>query len=100
VRSRYHQARRRWRAPRAFEVRYWRLRDLKAACEAAIGESRIAAEAFGGLGLLWCDRDMLRWSGRAVLSVSERLRRLSLKFPALALAADSVFVESGRDLGT
>ena len=100
MRSLYHQARRRWRSPRAFEVRYWRLSDLKATCEAAIGQSGIAAEAFGGLGLLWCDRDLLRWPARAVVTVSERLRRLSLKFPALTIAADSVFVESGRDLGT
>ena len=100
LRSLYHRARRGFREPRDFEVRYWRLRDLQAASEAAIGPTRIAAEAFGGLGLLWSDRSIAPPRMLALMAASEGLRRASQALPALRLVADSVYIEAMRCAGT
>src|SRR5215475_5186658 len=55
-RSTYQRYRLRYANSGQFRVRYWPWRNLRAAFERAIGPTAIFAEAFGGLGLLYCDR--------------------------------------------
>src|SRR4051794_38255277 len=97
MRCLYHQARRGFRTPRDFEVRYWNLADLEKTFERRIGSTRISVDCFFGLGLQPSDAPMLDANRRALLGASEALRRASGYFPALRWIADSVYVESTRD---
>jgi SAM-dependent methyltransferase len=96
VRSLYHQIRRGLQPRTVFDVRYWMLPHLREAFERAVGSSEIRAEGFGGLGLLYCDRDWLSARGRALVTVSEGLRRVATALPSLAWAADSVYVQATK----
>lgn len=94
VRSLMQQARRGGRTPRGLEVRYWRPSALLREFGRAIGPSRLSADGFGGLGVQPADADLLPPRYRALVRVSEALRAASRAAPWLALAADSVYLES------
>jgi SAM-dependent methyltransferase len=94
ARALYHQARRGFGPNREFGVRYWTIPRLREAFETAMGPTKIIAEAFGGLGLLYSDRDHLTATGRVTVTVSEGLRRLSQVVSPLIWVADSLYVES------
>ncbi len=96
VRSVYHMARRGFRAPTNFDVRYWTPAELRRAFAAAIGETRLAADCYLGLGLQWSDYASMGWTGKAALIVSEGLRKASLALPPLAWFADSLFCTARR----
>jgi SAM-dependent methyltransferase/uncharacterized protein YbaR (Trm112 family) len=91
VRSFFHMARRGFRAPRRFEVRYWTPPELRRAFQAAIGDTRLTADCYLGLGLQWSDFARMSPVGKAALVVSETLRRASTVIPPLAWFADSLF---------
>jgi uncharacterized protein YbaR (Trm112 family) len=55
ARSFYHMARRGFRPPTDFDVRYWTPGELRRAFAGAIGETRLAADCYLGLGLQWSD---------------------------------------------
>jgi SAM-dependent methyltransferase/uncharacterized protein YbaR (Trm112 family) len=94
VRCLYHQARRRFREPRDFEVRYWSLAELAAVFEEQIGPSEISVDCFFGLGLQSSDAAMMSPAKRALIHSSEALRHISGIVPPLAYAADSVYVRA------
>lgn len=94
VRSLYHQARRRFREARNFEVRYWSLRELKRAFEENIGQSDISVDCYFGLGLQRSDRHLMPPLLRSAIDLSELLRLMSQKFVTLKCFADSVYVAS------
>lgn len=96
VRSLYHQLRRRFRAPRDFEVRYWALKDLEHLFQAAIGPTTTSVDCYFGLGLQPSDRPMLAPVTRAAISASEALRALSRRLPALIHFADSVYLRAQK----
>lgn len=96
LRSLSHMARRRFRRPRDFEVRYWTPNSLRAAFEAAIGPTRLDADCYLGLGLQWSDFSRMRAVARAALLVSEAARRTSVLLPPLKWFADSLFCTSRR----
>jgi SAM-dependent methyltransferase/uncharacterized protein YbaR (Trm112 family) len=96
VRCLYHQVRRRFREPRDFEVRYWRLGDLAATFETEIGPSEISVDCFFGLGLQASDAHMMPPAKRALIHGSEALRHISGLVPPLSYAADSVYVRATR----
>lgn len=96
VRGLYHQARRRFREPRDFEVRYWTLGDLSATFEAEIGPNEISVDCFFGLGLQPSDKHMMPPAKRALIHGSEALRHISQLVPPLSYAADSVYVRATR----
>src|SRR6185295_5273537 len=54
-----HQARRGFRTPRLFEVRYWRLDALRAAFGDGIGETTISVDGFFSLNAQLADLDLL-----------------------------------------
>lgn len=96
VRSLYRQVRRRFRAARDFEVRYWSLPELTRAFEAAVGPSHITVDCFFGLGLQKSDQALMPPLLRLAIEVSEMLRSASGRLQPLAHVADSVYVTSSR----
>ncbi len=91
VRSFYHQARRNFRAPMGFEVRYRSPSELRSVFMQIFGNNRLTADCFFGLGLQWSDFDHMNLVGKSVLIASEGLRRLSDHVGPLRWFADSVF---------
>lgn len=96
VRSVYHQARRRFRDARAFEVRYWSVPELEETFSELIGPAEISVDGFLSLNVQASDRSLLPARFRAVVSVSEGLRKLSEIFTGLRYLADSVYVLSKK----
>jgi len=97
LRCLYHQARRGFREGRGFEVRYWSLPSLRRLFGTAVGlPHRIEADCYFGVGLQPADAALMTPRLRGVLSVSQWLKGISLRFPPLIWAADSVFVEAAR----
>jgi SAM-dependent methyltransferase/uncharacterized protein YbaR (Trm112 family) len=96
ARSLYHQARRRFRAPQDFEVRYWSLPELRRTFQSTIGNTTINVDCFGGLGIQRSDWHMMNGRLKLVVAASETLRTLSKPLPVLRYAADSLYLESQR----
>lgn len=94
VRCLYHQARRGFREPQDFEVRYWTLAELEAKFEEKLGPSEISVDCFFGLGLQASDAEMMPPAKRALIYGSEALRRTSALVPLLSHSADSVYVRA------
>lgn len=94
VRCLYHQARRRFRDARGFEVRYWTLGALQSLFGRHIGPARFEADCYFGIGLQQADAALMTPSLRRVLWASERLKRISHRVRPLVGVADSVFVEA------
>lgn len=96
VRCLYHQARRGFRAPQQFEVRYWDPAELLQTFAAGIGASELSVDGFMGLGIQPSDARFLPWRYRTVIYLSELLRWLSVRLPVLARVADSLYVTSRK----
>jgi SAM-dependent methyltransferase len=97
VRNLYNQARRGFSEGRAFDVRYWTPPELRHAFAQAIpGSPSISVDGYFGLGIQAADRPILPRRYRAVISVSEALRKASLYLPFLKYLADSLYVETTR----
>jgi SAM-dependent methyltransferase len=94
VRCLFHQAKRGFRKPRGFEVRYWGIHELKKAFGKIIGRSSISVDCYFGIGIQKSDFGLMPLSLKIVTVCSEGLRALSKIFPFLVYAADSVYVES------
>ena len=94
LRSRQIMRRKGYAASGPFRVRYWtldRLRDVFSRC---IGPAHIRAEAFGGLGLLAEDRDVVSARAKLLIAASVALRSLTRVAAPLLRLADSVYVEA------
>jgi len=96
LRCLYHQARRRFREPRGFEVRYWSTPRLRRLFTESIGPSRLSVDCFFGIGLQASDVGFMPPLYRLVIRISELLRKTSRILPPLRHLADSVYVESTR----
>ncbi len=96
LRSLYHQARRGFREPKGFEVRYWSIRALRRLFSDVIGPTSIEADCFFGLGLQSCDQDLMPSHLRLVIGASTLLRQASDHVAILRQVADSVFVRAQR----
>lgn len=96
ARSLWNQAReRRFREPRTlFDVRYWAPRELRRELERRIGPTELSVDGFFTLNPQPTDLALLPARYRAVVRVSEALRRLSERVPPLTLVADSVYARS------
>jgi SAM-dependent methyltransferase len=95
-RALFHQLRRRLRPAQAFDVRYWSIPAMRRTFERAVGSTKVEAEAFGGLGLLFCDYRHMSAKGRVLVTVSEGLRRIGRVVSPLTWLADSTFVEAQK----
>ena len=88
------QARRRFRQPRLFQVRYWPLAALRSVFSEAVGPTTLSVDGFFSINAQSADLDLLRPAHRGLVRASNFLRRLALRFPWLILGADSVYVNS------
>lgn len=96
IRCLYHQARRRFREARDFEVRYWSLPELTRAFGQAVGSSQVTVDCFFGLGLQNGDQALMPPLLRLAIDISETLRSVSGWLKPLVHAADSVYVTSSK----
>lgn len=94
VRSLWHQARRGFRRPVRFEVRYRALSHMLAMCSRAIGPTSVSIDCFFGLGLQASDISYMRPLGRIATQSSERLKRWAETAPWLCRFADSLLLHS------
>ena len=94
LRSIYHQAKRRFREERDFEVRYWTIPALKRLFTTTIGKTEISVDCYFGLGLQMADSGFMPLKLKLVLAASELLRRTSRFAPLLKYVADSVYVKA------
>jgi SAM-dependent methyltransferase/uncharacterized protein YbaR (Trm112 family) len=94
MRCMYHQARRRFRAPTGFEVRYWRLSALARLFSQHIGPARFEADCYFGIGLQAADSNLMTPGLRAVTTASEIVKSASRRVPVLIRVADSVFADA------
>jgi hypothetical protein len=97
LRNFVQQARRGFRRPKLFEVRYWPLQELSTAFSAGIGATSLSVDGFFSLNAQSADLDLLRPAQRAIVKTSNALRDLSVRWPWLLYAADSVYVDSRKD---
>lgn len=98
IRSFYHMARRGFAEPEDFEVRYWHTRELIAAFERTIGDATIKADCYFGLGLQRSDYSLMTPIGKAAILASEAMVSASKIIPALALGADSLFLDARKPI--
>lgn len=96
LRNLYHQLRRRFRAPRAFEVRYWTPGELRAAFTREIGPASLSVDGYLSLNPQTRDLNLLPLRYRFVVWCSMALRKASRKVPWLTYAADSLYVTAVR----
>jgi SAM-dependent methyltransferase/uncharacterized protein YbaR (Trm112 family) len=94
IRSQYYVARRRWKAARNFEVRYWRPTAMQQTFKQFIGRSELSVDGYFGLGIQASDVSLLPRRFQLVVRASEVLRRLSKRTPWLGRFADSLYVKS------
>ena len=92
--SLYHQLRRGSRQASGFDVRYWRLAQLRDAFAARVGASAIEAHCFFGLGLERSDARLMKPAVRALTALSDFLASASRRMDGLVAAADSVYIRS------
>jgi SAM-dependent methyltransferase len=90
----FNQAKRKFREPEGFEIRYWTLPELKETFTKIIGPTTITVDGFFGLGIQKSDIDLLPLRYRFVVYSSEFLRKLSKKVGWIKYFADSVYVKS------
>lgn len=96
VRCLYHQARRGFRRPRDFEVRYRTLGQMARLFASRVGPPRFEVDGYFGIGLQPADEPLMTPALKTVLRASEGLKAVSRKFAPLVWLADSVFVEAIR----
>ena len=88
---------RRFREPRTlFDVRYWGPRELRRELERRVGPTELFADGFFTLNPQPTDVELLPTRYRAVVRVSEALRRASDVAKPLVYAADSLYARSTR----
>lgn len=91
------QARRGFRHARGFEVRYWKPWDIEAAFRTLIGPTLLSADGYLTLNPQPSDLDLLPFHSRQIVRLSEAMRALSHRIPALLEIADSIFATSVKD---
>jgi len=96
IRCLYHQARRGFREAHDFEVRYWTPRELVSAFHSAIGPAHVSVDGYFSLNAQISDVVFLPRKYRAIVRVSESLRKISELFPPLAYVADSLYITASR----
>ena len=88
------QARRAFRSPTGFEIRFWTLPELRQAFNHGIGPTRLFVDGFFCLDPQPTDLGILARRYRLVVRTSELLRKLSQRLPWMIPLADSVYLES------
>ena len=90
------QARRGFREPQKFEVRYWAPSELRRTFARSIGPSRLSVDGFFSLNAQLAEADILPLHLRALVHTSSALAQVARVVPPLTYAADSLWVASQR----
>lgn len=93
LRSIWHQARRLFRKPRLFEVRYWSPLELKQTFGSIFGDVHMFADCFFGLGLLASDLKIMPPAKKAVIYGSEFMKFAAGWIGPITYVADSLILE-------
>lgn len=96
LRCLYHQAKRRFREPADFDVRYYTVPALKRMFEAGVGPTKASVDCFFGIGLQPTDLKHMTFPANAATVASEGLRFASKVMPPLTYLADSVYLTSRK----
>lgn len=94
IRSLYHQAKRKFKEPKDFEVRYWSPGELKHAFRTCVGKTTLRVDGYFGLGIQRSDWGLMPSRFKLIIVLSEILRGISLLFPPLTYGADSLYVKA------
>jgi hypothetical protein len=92
LRSIQNMARRGFRVPRDFEVRYWMPSHLIRVFGEIFRDAGLEVDCYFGLGIQPTDRPFYDRTGRIVLLASEAMRSASQRIPPLRYFADSVYL--------
>jgi len=90
------QALRGFRDARGFEVRYWKPADLADAFRSLVGPTELSADGYLTLNPQPSDLDLLPIHLRPIIRISEAIRTLSNRMPALIEIADSIFASATK----
>lgn len=93
-----NQARRCFREPAGFEVRYWSIPDLREIFENAVGGVTVSVDCYFGIGWQRSDLALMPLALKLFIFASETLRKLSVHIPFLTLVADSVYVRATKSV--
>jgi len=96
LRSIWHQARRGYKQPEDFDVRYWSVSSMKCLFQRLIGPTGIEADCFFGLGLQATDRNMMTVVKKIILDFSELLKKFAKRIRFMVRFADSVWILSSK----
>lgn len=96
IRSFQQRWRRRFSEGEKFEVRYWTPSELTRTFRERFGNAKLTADCYFGLGIQVSDVDMMPLKYKAIVHISELLRKMSKSMRPLAKLADSVYLESTK----
>lgn len=99
IRCLYHQIRRGFREARDFDVRYWTVPEISRMFEKLVGPTQISVDGFFSLNAQISDIHLMPPQYRALIYMSEALRKVSLTIPGLKYAADSLYVRVVKENG-
>jgi SAM-dependent methyltransferase len=97
LRCLFHQARRRFREPVNFEVRYWTIPELRNVFSYGIGPCQFSVDCFFGIGLQAADSHLMSLGRRWLIRCSELLRRFTKRLGIMTYFADSLYVTSTKE---
>lgn len=92
LRCLYQQARRAFRRPQGFEVRYWTPNRMKRTFSESFRTDALVADCFFGIGLQASDIHMMPRFRRMLIHASELAKRLTKRLPTITRAADSIWI--------
>jgi ubiquinone/menaquinone biosynthesis C-methylase UbiE/uncharacterized protein YbaR (Trm112 family) len=96
VRNFVQQARRGFRTPKLFEVRYWYPAEMMRAFEQRVGPARLEVDSYFSLNAQTADLDLIPRRYRPLVRTSEWLRAASERQRSLLYFADSLYVHATR----
>jgi SAM-dependent methyltransferase/uncharacterized protein YbaR (Trm112 family) len=96
LRSLYQQARRGFREPAGFEVRYWTPAELKSVASNSIGPSTLSVDGYFSLNPQHSDLRLLPARYRMVVRASDALRAVSERVPPMLQIADSIYLSARK----
>jgi len=99
VRNLFQQIRTGFAAPQRFEVRYWSPTALLREIASTIGPAHLEVDGYFSLNAQTSDLDLLPNRYRAIVRLSDWLRRMSDRNPVLIYLADSLYVHGRRSAG-
>jgi len=100
IRSLYHLFRRRFRAGKNFDVRYYTPWELRAMFRGVFGNAKLSVDGFFGLGIQADDLRFMPLRNRLIIHASEALRATTAILPPLKNVADSLYVNCTREPGS